>query len=193
MASCTKPTIVAINGPAAGFGLTITFPATIRVAWSGAKVTLPFARLGLSLESCSAYFLPRLIGLAKAMHIATTGDAYLASNPIVSPLFSKLLSTPQETLTYAIELASRIAESTSLTSTKLMRDMLVYNLKTPNEMRKLDSQVFISLIGSKDNMAGIKAITKKQYPEFSGTFDRKAVPFWPWWGADKSRLSSSKL
>ncbi|KAF5563526.1 enoyl hydratase isomerase family [Fusarium napiforme] len=193
IANCTKPTIVAINGPAAGFGFTITFPATIRVAWSGAKVALPFARLGLSLESCSAYFLPRLIGLAKAMHIATTGDTYPASDPIVSPLFSKLLSTPQEALIYAVELASRIAVGTSLTSTKLMRDILLYNSETPEEMHKLDSKVFISLVGSKDNLAGTKAVMKRQHPEFSGTFDRKAVPFWPWWDADKNGLSSSKL
>ncbi|KAI1030049.1 hypothetical protein LB504_010342 [Fusarium proliferatum] len=193
MARCTKPTIVAINGPAAGFGFTITFPATIRVAWAGAKVALPFARLGLSLESCSAYFLPRLIGLAKAMHIATTGDTYLASDPVVSPLFSKLLSTPQETLLYAVELASRVAESTSLTSTKLMRDMLLYNSETPEEMHKLDSKVFISLVGSKDNMAGIQGVTKKHRPDFSGAFDRKAVPFWPWWDADNNGFSGSKL
>ncbi|KAH7203122.1 ClpP/crotonase-like domain-containing protein [Fusarium redolens] len=153
IANCTKPTIVAMNGPAAGFGLTITFPATIRVAWSGAKVALPFARLGLSLESCSAYFLPRLVGLAKAMHIVTTGDTYVASDPLVSPLFSKLLPTPQETVAYAVELASNIGENTSLTSTKFMRDMLLYNSDTPEEMHKLDSKVFISLVGSQDNVA----------------------------------------
>ncbi|KAL5601520.1 hypothetical protein FOBRF1_009053 [Fusarium oxysporum] len=153
IANCTKPTIVAINGPAAGFGLTVTFPATIRVAWSGAKVALPFARLGLSLESCSAYFLPRLVGLAKAMHIVTTGETYVASDPLVSPLFSKLLPTPEETVAYAVELASNIGEDTSLTSTKLMRDMLLYNSETPEEMHKLDSKVFISLVGSQDNVA----------------------------------------
>ncbi|KAK2134098.1 ClpP/crotonase-like domain-containing protein [Fusarium oxysporum II5] len=168
IANCTKPTIVAINGPAAGFGLTVTFPATIRVAWSGAKVALPFARLGLSLESCSAYFLPRLVGLAKAMHIVTTGETYVASDPLVSPLFSKLLPTPEETVAYAVELASNIGEDTSLTSTKLMRDMLLYNSGTPEEMHKLDSKVFISLVGSQDNAAGIKGITKKQHPDFIG-------------------------
>ncbi|KAH7211365.1 ClpP/crotonase-like domain-containing protein [Fusarium oxysporum] len=168
IANCTKPTIVAINGPAAGFGLTVTFPATIRVAWSGAKVALPFARLGLSLESCSAYFLPRLVGLAKAMHIVTTGETYVASDPLVSPLFSKLLPTPEETVAYAVELASNIGEDTSLTSTKLMRDMLLYNSGTPEEMHKLDSKVFISLVGSQDNVAGIKGITKKQHPDFIG-------------------------
>ena len=130
MTNCTKPTIVALNGPAAGFGFTITFPAAIRVAWSDAKVALPFARRGLTLESCSAFFLPRLLGLARATHLATTGATYSASDPLVSPLFSKLLPTPQATVEYAVELATDIAENTSPTSTKLMRDLLLYSPDT---------------------------------------------------------------
>jgi len=181
MTNCSKPTIVALNGPAAGFGFTITFPATIRVAWSEAKVALPFARRGIALESCSAFFLPRLLGLAKAMHLATTGATYLASDPLVSPLFSKLLPTPQATVEYAVEVATDIAENTSLTSTKLMRDMLLYSPDTPEETHKLESKVFLSVVGSKDNMEGVKSFMAKRKPAFSGTFDREAVPFWPWW------------
>lgn len=181
MTKCTKPTIVALNGPAAGFGFTITFPAAIRVAWSGAKVALPFARRGIAFESCSTFFLPRLLGLAKAMHIATTGATYLASDPLVSPLFSKLLPTPEETLTYALELATDIAENTSLTSTKLMRDLLLYGPDTPEETHKLESKVFLSVAGSKDNNEGVESFMEKRKPVFSGTFDRESVPFWPWW------------
>jgi enoyl-CoA hydratase/carnithine racemase len=181
IANCTKPTIVAINGPAAGFGFTITFAAAIRVAWSGAKLALPFARLGLTLESCSAFFLPRLIGLAKATHISTTGATYVASDPLVSSLFSKLLPTPQETVSHAVELATEIAENTSLTSTKLMRDLLLYSSDTPEETHVLESRAFISVVGSKDNVAGIKSVMKKKKPDFSGTFDQESVPFWPWW------------
>lgn len=193
MANCTKPTIVAINGPAAGFGFTITFPAAIRVAWSGAKLALPFARLGLTLESCSAFFLPRLIGLAKATHISTTGATYVASDPLVSSLFSKLLPTPQETVAYAVELAAEIAENTSLTSTKLMRDLLLYSPNTPEETHVLDSKAFISVVGSKDNVAGIKGVMKKKKPEFSGAFDRESVPFWPWWKSGNGGHANAKL
>jgi len=193
IANCTKPTIVAINGPAAGFGLTVTFPAAIRVAWSGAKLALPFARLGLTLESCSAFFLPRLIGLAKATHICTTGATYLASDPLVSSLFSKLLPTPKETVDYAVGLAEEIAENTSLTSTKLIRDLLLYCPDTPQETHVLDSKVFLSVVGSKDNMAGIKNAMKNKKAEFSGDFDRESVPFWPWWKSRNSGLLSGKL
>jgi enoyl-CoA hydratase/carnithine racemase len=193
MANCTKPTIVAINGPAAGFGLTITLPAAIRVAWSGAKLSLPFARLGLTLESCSAFFLPRLIGLAKATHISTTGATYAASDPLVSSLFSKLLPTPQETVEYAVELATEIADNTSLTSIKLIRDLLLYSPDTPEETHVLDSKAFISVVGSKDNITGIRGVMKKKKPEFSGAFDQESVPFWPWWKSENSGYLNAKL
>lgn len=163
------------------------------MAWSEAKVALPFARLGLTLESCSAFFLPRLIGLAKATHISTTGATYLASDPLVSSIFSKLLPTPKETVNYAVELAQEIADNTSLTSTKLMRDMLLRSPDTPEDTHVLDSKVFLSVVGSKDNLAGIKNARKNKKPEFSGDFDRESVPFWPWWKSRNGGLSNAKL
>lgn len=181
MSSCSKPTIVALNGPAAGFGLTITLPATIRVGWAEAKVALPFARRGLTLESCSAFFLPRLIGLSNAIHLATTGSTHQASDSLVNGLFSKLLPTPQETVSYALKLASDIAENTSVTSTKLMRDMMLYCPPTPEATHVLDSRVFLSVVGSKDNLEGVRSFMQKRAPEFSGAMDKGLVPFWPWW------------
>ncbi|KAH6886757.1 enoyl-CoA hydratase/isomerase family protein [Thelonectria olida] len=187
---CIKPTIVALNGPAAGFGLTITLPATIRVAWSGAKVALPFSRRGLTLESCSAFFLPRLVGLSNAMHLATTGATYAVTDPLVTGLFSKLLPTPEETVSHAIDLATDIAENTSAASTKLMRDMMLYCPATPEETHVLDSRVFISVVGSKDNMEGVKSFMKKRQPVFSGTIDEQEFPFWPWWRTAATEISS---
>ncbi|KPM45608.1 hypothetical protein AK830_g930 [Neonectria ditissima] len=183
---CTKPTIVAINGAAVGVGLTLTLPAAIRVAWSDAKVGVPFSRRGLTLESCSAFFLPRLVGLSNAVHLATTGDTYSASDPLVAGLFSKLLPSPQETVACAVNLATDIAEKTSIVSTKLMRDMLLYCPSTPEETHVLDSRIFLSTIGTKDNVEGIESFMQKRKPEFGGTFDAREFSFWPWWSVGKT-------
>jgi enoyl-CoA hydratase/carnithine racemase len=134
-----------------------------------------------------------LIGLAKATHITTTGATYLASDPLVNSLFSKLLETPQDTLAYAVELATEIAENTSLNSTKMMRDLLLYNSDTPEEMHVLDSRSFISAVGSKDNVAGIKGFMNKTKPDFTGAFDPESVPFWPWWKPRNSNHVNTKL
>lgn len=130
------------------------------------------------------------------MHLATTGSTYLASDPLVSGLFSKLLPTPQETVSYAIDLATDIAENTSVASTKLIRDMMLYCPATPEDTHVLDSRVFISIVGSRDNMEGVKSFMKKRKPQFSGAMDENEFPFWPWWNAgerDFTRQADGKL
>lgn len=181
IARSVKPTIVAINGPAAGFGLTITLPAAIRVAWKDAKIAAPFAQRGLTMESCSAFYLPRLIGLSNATYMTTTGSTFVASDPVVQSLFAELLPTPAETVASAIKIAKGVAANTSLVSTKLMRDMMIYGPLTPEETHVLDSRVFISVVGSKDNVEGIKSFKERSKPQFSGKLDIEEYPFWPWW------------
>ncbi|KAF6828427.1 hypothetical protein CPLU01_08510 [Colletotrichum plurivorum] len=181
ISNCVKPTIVAVNGAAAGVGLTSILSAAIRVAWQGAKISLPFSRRGLTMESCSAFYLPRFIGLSKAMHVVTTGHTYAPFNPMVEGLFSRVLLTPEETLNYALELAADVAENTSLFSTKMMRDMMVHCPDTPEATHVLDSRVFVEALGSAHNIEGMASFIGKRQPEFAGGFDRSAYAFWPWW------------
>ncbi|KAK6215598.1 enoyl-CoA hydratase/isomerase [Colletotrichum tabaci] len=185
--NCKKPTVVAVNGAAVGIGLTMTLPATIRVAWEGARCGLPFSRRGLVLESCSAFFLPRLIGLSRASHVVATGDVYAVTDPLVGGLFSKLLPSPAETVRYAIGLAGELAARTSLVSTKLMRDMLLRCPASPEGAHVLDSRVFLQLAGTADNVEGVTSFLEKREPNFTDTVSRESVPFWPWWDGDMGR------
>jgi len=153
---------MAINGPAAGFGLTVTLPATIRVAYAMAKVGLPFARRGLTMEACSSFFLPRLVGHSKALHVALTGTTFLAFDSMVNTLFSELLSTPEETVSRALAIADDIAVNTSLVSTMLMRDLLFHGRSTAEEAHVLDSGVFLAMLDQRITKRVLKALKRKE-------------------------------
>lgn len=177
---CSKPTIAALQGSAVGVGITMCLPATIRVAYKNAKIGFVFARRGIIMEACSHFFLPKLIGLSRAMHLCTTGGVYPAEHPLMRDLFSEVLPTPEATVSRAMELADDIANNTSTVSTKLMRDMMLYTPGTPEEAHLLDSRVISGLFGGPDNTEGVKSFFEKRPPNFSGTM-KQAPQAWPWW------------
>ncbi|MCA9772289.1 MAG: enoyl-CoA hydratase/isomerase family protein [Myxococcales bacterium] len=69
----TKPVIGALNGHAVGVGITMTLPMDIRVLSDRAKVGFVFARRGINAEACSSWFLPRIVGVSKALEWAMSG------------------------------------------------------------------------------------------------------------------------
>lgn len=181
MHNCQKPTIIAINGPAAGFGITFTLPATIRIAYLSAKISFAFARRGLTMEAASSYFLPRLVGMSRALHLVTTGATYTASDPLLTQLFSELLPTPEDTVSRALAIATEIAAQTSIVSTKVMRDLMYRGPSTAEEAHLLDSKIFLEMLRSKDSGEGMKSFMQKREPDFKGTMKEDAPLDWPWW------------
>src|SRR4051812_28403860 len=73
---CTKPLIAAIKGPAVGVGITMTLPRAVRLVAEGAKLGFVFARRGIVPEACSSWFLPRLVGISRAMEWVATGRIF---------------------------------------------------------------------------------------------------------------------
>lgn len=71
-----KPIIAAINGPAYGFGFTVTLTCDIRLASEKAKFSCAFVRIGVTPEFCSTFFLPRLIGYGKAAELILTARPF---------------------------------------------------------------------------------------------------------------------
>lgn len=142
---CKKPIIGAIQGAAVGVGMTMTLPFTIRVALASAKIGFVFARRGLVSEGASSFFLPRLIGFAKALHVVTTGAVYRADDPIFGGLFSETRDTPEAVLARAIELAEDIVRNTSTVSSYLIRELFWRGPGSAEEAHLLDSRVLFGL------------------------------------------------
>ncbi len=141
---CTKPTIAAINGSAVGVGITMCLPMNIRIVSSKAKIGFVFARRGIVMEAMSSYFLPRLIGYSRAMHLITTGAVYPSTSPLFQNLFSEIVE-PSEVLPRALELADDIARNTSSVSTHLMKDMIWRGPDNAEEAHLLDSRILVEL------------------------------------------------
>ena len=106
---CPKPTVSAVNGPAMGVGLGIALACDIVIAADNARMSSPFARLGVALDSGGHYFLPRLVGYNRAMEMVYTSDIIRGKQAASWGLVNR--SVPGTRLRdRSLELARRIAE-----------------------------------------------------------------------------------
>ncbi|EOD52085.1 Enoyl- hydratase isomerase [Neofusicoccum parvum] len=178
---CRKPVIGALQGSAVGVGITMTLPMAIRVAYKDAKVGFVFARRGLVMEACSSFFLPRLVGHSRALHLTTTGSVYRASDKLLDPLFTELCDRPDDVLPKALEIAKDVVENTSVVSTNLMKELMWRDTGSAEAQHLLDSRILYELFSSSDNKEGVQSFLEKRPPKFNGTMEKDAPGAYPWW------------
>ncbi|MCF8111412.1 MAG: enoyl-CoA hydratase/isomerase family protein [Desulfobacteraceae bacterium] len=104
-----KPLIAAINGAAVGFGITMPLNCDIRIASSKAKFSFAFARVGVTPEFGSSYFLPRMVGYGKAAELVFTAKMFDAAEALDMGLVNKV-TEPDELLSEAENMARQIAD-----------------------------------------------------------------------------------
>ncbi|KAK4941593.1 hypothetical protein LTR10_018470 [Elasticomyces elasticus] len=178
---CRKPTIVALNGPAVGLGMTLGLSAAIRIAHASSKYGFVFARRGITMESNSSFFLPRLIGHSNALYLLTTGDVYRGDSKHFGSLFQEVIEEQPSVLKRALELATNIAEKTSVLAGFMNRELMWRGKQTAEETHLLDSAVLYHMFASKDCEEGVQSFLKKREPRFSATLEKDGLPFYPWY------------
>jgi len=178
----TKPVIAAINGPAVGFGVTLTLAMDVRLASSAAKLGFVFARRGVVPEACSTWFLSRLVGVAQAAEWTYTGRVFSAEEARAGGLVSRVLA-PEALLPAARELAREIADNTSAVSVALIRQMLwrMLGADHPREAHRIDSLGMWHTGRSADAHEGVTSFLEKRPPHFTGRPSKDMPPFYPWW------------
>ena len=177
-----KPVIAAINGPAVGFGVTMTLAMDVRLASSAARIGFVFARRGVVPEACSTWFLPRLVGIAQAAEWAYTGRVFSADEARAGGLVSRVVA-PEALLPAAHELAREIADHTSAVSVALIRQMLwrMLGADHPRQAHRLDSLGMWYTGRSADAHEGVTSFLEKRPPRFTGRPSQDMPPFYPWW------------
>ena len=177
-----KPVIAAINGPAVGFGVTMTLPMDIRIASSSARMGFVFSRRGVVPEACSTWFLPRLVGMQRAAEWVYTGRVFGAEEAQAGGLVSRVVP-PEALLPTAWALAREIADNTSAISVALARQMMwkLLGADHPMEGHRLDSRGMDWTGRSADAHEGVASFLEKRPPRFSLRPSRDMPPFYPWW------------
>ncbi len=164
---CTKPVIAAINGPAVGVGATMTLPMDIRLAAEEARLGFVFARRGIVPEACSSWFLPRLVGISRAMEWVATGRVFSAREALEAGLV-RSVHPAVELLNAARELAREIADNTAPVSVALARQMMWRMLGAEHPMiaHRADSRGMFTRGQSADAREGITSFLEKRPAEF---------------------------
>jgi enoyl-CoA hydratase/carnithine racemase len=186
-----KPVIAAVNGAAVGFGATLTLPMDIRIASRDARFGFVFARRGVVPEACSTWFLPRLVGIARAAEWVYTGRVFDAEEARAGGLVSRVVA-PEALLPTARDLALDIARNTSAVSVALSRHMLwkLLGADHPMEAHRLDSKAMAFTGRSADAYEGIAAFLEKRPARFPLRLGADMPPFFPWWTPRRFRADA---
>ena len=177
-----KPVIAAINGPAVGIGITMTLPMDIRLAASSAKLGFVFTRRGIVPEACSSWFLPRIVGVSRALEWVLSGRILTAEEAARGGLV-RSIHPPDQLLAAARDLAAEIAANTSAVSVALARQMLwrMLGADHPMEAHKIDSRAIYHTGKSADAKEGINSFLEKRPANFTDTPGNNMPDFYPWW------------
>ncbi|WP_246060964.1 enoyl-CoA hydratase-related protein [Nocardioides dongxiaopingii] len=162
-----KPIIAAVNGAAVGVGATITLPCDVRMASEAARFGFVFNRRGFVPESCSTWFLPRVVPMQTALEWVYTGRAVGAAEALERGLV-RSLHAPEDLLPAAYALAREIADGTAAVSTALTRRMMWRMLGAEHPVVAHTAETAaINLRGvSADAHDGIAAFLEKRAPVF---------------------------
>ncbi|KAJ7170817.1 peroxisomal enoyl-CoA-hydratase [Mycena crocata] len=189
---CRKITIAAVNGHAAGVGMTaMQLPFDFRFVWAGAKLTFPFVRRGIVPEGF--YLLPRLLGHSRANSLLLTGATFSASSPIVQGLYHEILPTREEVFPAALAFAKELAATTSQVSVAVAKGLLQHSGDSAEQNHLYDSRAMRALGGSPDGEEGIQSFKEKREPKFTGTLSKDLGSWYPWWSEVNTKHRKAKL
>jgi enoyl-CoA hydratase/carnithine racemase len=180
----TKPVIAAINGPAVGIGATMTLPMDVRLASDSARIGFVFSRRGIVPEACSSWFLPRVVGISRAMEWVATGRVFDAQEALEGGLV-RSVHPPGELLDAANALAREIAENAAPVSVALARQMMwrMLGAEHPMVAHRADSRGMYFRGRSADAAEGITSFLEKRPAQFPDRVTDGLPDIMPGWTA----------
>jgi enoyl-CoA hydratase/carnithine racemase len=161
------PTICALNGGAAGYGLDMALGCDLRIAGESAKLNPGFAKRGILPESGGTWLLPRIVGYAKAAEISFTGRTLLAKEALELGLVNRVV--PDADLADATaHFAAEIVENAPLAVRAIRRMLRAAEHETFEQHVHHVYLQLLPLMRTNDFREGVAAFMEKRTPDFKG-------------------------
>ncbi len=168
MRNANKPVIAAVNGAAAGAGMNIALACDIRIASNTARFGQTFSRRGLHPDWGGTYFLPRIVGMAKACELIWSGRMIDGAEALSLGIVSEL-TEPEKLMDRTLAMAKTFAEGPPIAIQLAKRAM--YKAQNTDLREALEFETFAQNLaqGTDDAKEGIRAFVEKREPEFKGS------------------------
>jgi enoyl-CoA hydratase/carnithine racemase len=177
-----KPVIGAINGAAVGVGVTMTLPMDVRLASTSARFGFVFSRRGIVPEAASSWFLPRVVGISRALEWTFSGRLFDADEALAGGLV-RSVHAPDELIPAAHALAAGIAADTAPVSVALARQMMWRMLGAGHPMaaHRADSRAMLARGRSADAREGVASFLEKREAVFTDRVSDGLPDVFPEW------------
>ncbi len=175
-----KPVIAAINGSAVGVGISMTLAMDVRICSEKSKMGFVFAKRGFVCDACSSWFLPKIVGLSKAIELAVTGRVINAQEALRIGLVTEVVPEDQ-VYARAVEVAKEMMTCSPMSVAMCRQMMYQANaLDTPMPAHKIESVCYHYVATSPDAEEGAKAFLEKRDPDWKTNPATDMPKSYPW-------------
>ena len=177
-----KPIIFACNGPAVGVGASMQLPGDIRIASDNARFGFVFNNRGITPDACSSWFLPKIIGISKALDLTFSGRIIDSQEALNISLISSIHKS-ENLIDDAIKIAQELVGKSAPISIALTRQMLwrSFGQSDPYDAHVIESKSMDSRGASEDAKEGVNSFLEKRLAKFKNVVSSDMPDFFPWW------------
>jgi enoyl-CoA hydratase/carnithine racemase len=177
-----KPIVVACNGPAVGIGASMQLAADIRLASDQARFGFVFNNRGIVPDACSSWFLPKIVGISRALELTYSGRIIDAQEALQLNLVSSIHDS-ESLLSDAVDITKKMVQNSAPVSISLTRQMLWRSLESsgPYDAHVIESKAIDSRGASEDAKEGVSSFLEKRPAEFKNKVSSDMPKFFPWW------------